>query len=186
VYRQGELDSLCGVYSVINSVKAVADTHGVKVTRGQCSDLFRRLCRVLADGGRLSDVLTEGMTITTLQAMTRDAHAWLADEAGLHLRCRRAFRSAPDSLDVYWRKLAGHVADERQGSVLIGLCGRMDHWTCVRSMSDRAIILVDSCGVKILHRNRCTIATPDLRRHHELVPTQALLVSYVSGGRNQT
>ena len=183
MYRQGELDSLCGVYAVINSVKAVADTHGVRISRDQSSELFRRLCRVLADGGRLSDALTEGTTITTLQAMARDAHVWLADRTGLHLRVRRAFRSSPGGLDLYWRKLADHVSEERPGSVLIGLCGRMDHWTCVRSMSDRAIVLVDSGGAKILHRDRCTIGKPDMRRHHELVPTQALLVSCVSGSK---
>ena len=137
----------------------------------------------MADGGRLAGALIEGTTITTFQAMARDAHAWLAEETGLELRCRRAFRSSPGSLDLYWRKLAAHLAEEKHGSVQIGLCGRTDDWTCVRFMSDRAITLVDSSNAKILYRERCTIGTADTPRHHELVPTQGLLASLVSGGR---
>lgn len=177
MYRQGSLDTLCGVYAVINSTRAVADTYRVRLTRKQCSELFRKLCDVLADGGRLADALTEGTTITTFQSMTRHAHEWLESERGLKLTSRRAFRSAPDGLDTYWRTLESHAAEFGAGSVLVGLCGRLDHWTCVRSVNERAITLVDSDGVKILRRDRCTISDPDRRRIHQLVPTQTILIT---------
>jgi len=183
MYRQGNLDSLCGVYAVINSVRAVADTRGFNIRRPESSALFRRLCHVLADGGRLADALTEGTTIRTFQAMTRDAHEWLAEERGLQLESRRAFGQSPASLEVFWGRLRDHAAEEGPGSILIRLSGRMEHWSCIRSINDRAIVLVDSDGVKILRRDRCTISDPHGRRTHQLVPTQALLISCRSGAR---
>lgn len=183
MYRQGSLDSLCGVYAVINSVKAVSDSHGFHLRRWECSALFRRLCGVLAAGGRLADALTDGTTIRTFQAMTRDAHDWLAEARGLQLECRRAFGRSPASLDLFWRKLSDHVDAEGPGSVLIGLSGRMEHWSCIRSINDRAIVLVDSDGVRILRRQLCTIGNPDRRRIHQLIPTQALLITCRAGSR---
>lgn len=183
MYSQGSLDSLCGVYAVINSVKAVAHTRGFRLSRHECTTLFRRLCGVLADGGRLEDALTDGTTIRTFQAMARDAHAWLAETRGLQLKCRRAFARSPGSLDAYWQRISGHVDEEGPGSVLIGLSGRMDHWSCIRSINPRAIVLVDSDGVRILRRSLCTIGAPDRRRIHRLVPTEALLVTCEAGAR---
>ncbi|MNR96992.1 hypothetical protein D3C72_281550 [compost metagenome] len=183
MYRQGSLDSLCGVYAVINSVKAVAHTRGFSLRRWECRALFSRLCGVLADGGLLADALTHGTTIRTFQAMTRDAHEWLLEARGLQLECRRAFGKSPESLDQFWRKLSDHAQDQGPGSVLIGLSGRMEHWSCIRSINDRAIVLVDSDGARILRRELCTIADPDRRRIHQLLPTQALLVTCRSGAR---
>jgi hypothetical protein len=177
MYTQGSLDTLCGVYAVINSTKAVAATHGCRVRRPECTTLFRRLCDVLADGGILADALTEGTTIRTFQAMTRNAHAWLAAERGLELGSRRAFSASAGSLDLFWRKLEKHVGCEGKGSALIRLSGRIEHWSCVRSINSRAMVLVDSNGAKILRRDRCTIADPDRNRIHQLISTQALLVS---------
>ena len=181
MYSQGNLDTLCGVYAVINSVKAVASTKGCRLTRGECVVLFRVLCRTLADGGRLEDALTEGTTIRTFQSMTRRAQEWLAAERGLVLSSRRAFGRPPGGLDRFWRRLQDHALDEGPGSILIGITGRMNHWSCVRSINDRAILLVDSDGVKFLRRDRCTVSEPDRRRIHQLVATQTLLVSHDGG-----
>ena len=178
MYRQGNLDSLCGVYAVINSVKAVASTSGCRLTRGECKELFRQLCQVLADGGRLEDALTDGTTIRTFQAMTRRAHDWLAAERRVVLGSRRAFGRAPGGLDHFWTRLQNHAVKEGPGSILIGIGGRMDHMSCIRSINDRAILLVDSDGVKFLRRDRCTVSAPDRRRIHQLFGTQTLLVSH--------
>jgi hypothetical protein len=183
MYSQGSLDSLCGVYAVINSVKAVAHSRGFRLSRTECSALFIRLCGVLADGGRLEDALTEGTTIRTFQAMARDAHQWLLRARGLRLDCRRAFGRQPTGLEMYWSRLSDHLEAEGPGSALIRLSGRIEHWTCVRSINDRAIVLADSSGAKILRRKLCTIADPDRRRIHQLIPTQALLVTSLSGAR---
>lgn len=177
MYSQGSLDSLCGVYAVINSVRTVAASHGQRLSRAECVDLFKRLCGVLADGGRLEDALTDGTTIRTFQAMTREAHDWLARGRGLVLESRRAFGRAPEGLDQFWRRLQNHASDEGPGSILIGIAGRIDHWSCIRSLNSRAILLVDSDGVKLLRRDRCTVSDPDRRRIYELAPTQTLLVS---------
>lgn len=177
MYRQGTLDSLCGVYAVINSTKAMCDQHGRRLTRGACKELFVELCNVLAGGGRLADALANGTTIRTFQQMTRAAHEWVADQQGLQLKSVRAFGSAPSGLADYWDRLVDHTEQYGNGSVLVGMSGKHNHWSCIRSISERNISLMDSDGIVSLRRDRCTVGEPTTRRQHVLWPTQTLLVS---------
>lgn len=178
MYRQGALDSLCGVYAIINSSKAVCDTRDIRLDRDQCKALFVELCGVLADGGQLADGLTEGTTIRTFRRMTRTAHAWLRDRHELRLDSAQAFGTSPGGLDHYWSRVLSHVEEYGPGSVLIRLSGRYEHWSCIRSMSDRGINLMDSDGIKRLSRERCTVGLRSgRRRRHVLLPTQTVLVS---------
>ncbi|MDR7117397.1 hypothetical protein [Caulobacter sp. BE254] len=177
MYRQGALDSLCGVYAVINSTKAMADRRGVRISRTRCRDLFIELCVVLADGGRLADAITQGTGIRTFQQMVRAAHEWTAENYGLRLKSVRAFNTQPAGLADYWTRVQAHAETFEAGSVLLGMVGRYDHWSCIRSISERRISLVDSDGIQHLNRDRCTVAAPSGRRQLILCPTQTLLVS---------
>lgn len=177
MYRQGQLDSLCGIYAVINSTKAMADRNAVRISRDECQALFVLLCEVLADDGRLAVALTRGTWIRTVQKMARAAHQWAGERHGLCLRSVRAFNTEPRGLEEYWSQVQAHAQRFGSGSVLLGMGGRHDHWSCIRSMNERTISLVDSAGIQRLHRDRCTIATAAGRRHHTLWPTQTLLIS---------
>lgn len=177
MYRQGQLDSLCGVYAIINSSKAMCDQHGVRLTRAECRTLFVKVCGVLADDGKLAEALTEGTTIRTFQRMTRAAHDWLENDRGVSFQSRRAFGAAPAGLDDYWSRLLEHWTAFGPGSVLVGMSGQHDHWSCIRSMSERAINLMDSDGIHQLRRDRCTIAGSTRVRTSTLWPTQTLLIS---------
>jgi hypothetical protein len=140
--------------------------------------MFVELCGVLAGGGKLAEAITEGTTIRTFQQMVRSAHNFLSAEKGIALSGRRAFSAAPEGLAQYWAKVEAHAGAFGSGSVLIGMAGKYDHWSCIRSMSDRSISLMDSHGIKALRRDRCTVSDPTLARHHHLSPTQTLLVSW--------
>lgn len=177
MYRQGQLDSLCGVYAVINSTKALADRNAVRLSRNECQALFILLCGVLADDGRLAVALTQGTWIRTFQKMTRAAHQWASERHGLRLTGMRAFNTQPAGLGDYWSRIQAHAQHYGAGSVLLGMAGRHEHWSCIRSMSDRVISLVDSAGIQRLHRERCTIGAASGRRQHILWPTQTLLIT---------
>lgn len=177
MYRQGALDSLCGVYAIINSSKAMCDSQGVRLDRKGCQALFVELCGELAGGGRLAEALADGTTIRTFQQMTRTAHAWLNREYAIRLKSVRAFGQAPEGLAEYWSRILDHGYEFGAGSVMIRLSGKREHWTCIRSVTARGITLMDSDGIRALRRDRCTVAEPAGRRQHQLCPTQTLLVS---------
>ena len=163
--------------TIINSSKALCDRQRARLKRAECQQLFIEICGVLAGEGRLAEALAEGTTIRTFQRMTRAAHAWLKCERGIELQSVHAFGSAPRGLDQYWSRLLDHWRSYGSGSILLGMSGRYDHWSCVRSMSDRAISLMDSDGIHLLRRDHCTVAEYTELRRYVLWPTQTLLVT---------
>ncbi|NPD16710.1 hypothetical protein HOY34_16070 [Xinfangfangia sp. D13-10-4-6] len=171
---QGNLDGLCGVYSVVNttlqlSPKRLSD----KQTRG----LFHCLCTQLEAEGRLVDALVEGMTVRVLARLLDAASGFLNNETGVRICRKLAYRSAPSGLSEFWSVLQSHVQGHGTGSVLLGLGGKYDHWTSVERITQSRISLLDSDGLQHLLRKHCTIADEHGSRHHVLWPTQTFLLS---------
>src|SRR3546814_14668614 len=90
VRRQGSLDGLCGVYSVINAVVLTCRPSSEDV-----QDLFRTLCQELESEGRLADVLAGGMTVRTLGKLIDAAGRFLSDRQSFTLSRMIAFCDDP-------------------------------------------------------------------------------------------
>ena len=130
-FRQGRLDGLCGVYSVINALRlAVWPAH--RLSRESCKDLFRLLTSELAARSKLHDVLTGGSRHRLVAALLREADSWLRDEYEIRLHYRRPYRAqASVRPSAIAATLARHLATG-QASVIAGLTGSIEHWTVVR------------------------------------------------------
>ncbi|MFM2045037.1 MAG: hypothetical protein RLY86_3613 [Pseudomonadota bacterium] len=173
---QGNLDGLCGVYSVVNASLHLSRK---RLTQDQTKDLFRRLCAQLGEEGRLEDTLFDGMTVRTLGRLIDTSSEFLKEEGcgGIHRKV--AFSSAPDGLARFWDAIAAHIKEHGTGSVILGMGGKYDHWTCVGAISENRISLIDSDGLQRISRINCTIADERVGRHHALVPTQTYLLSAI-------
>lgn len=171
---QGSLDGLCGVYSVVNSVIHIAPR---PLGREDVQDLFRTLCRALAEEGRLEDALVDGMTIRVLCRLIDRASELVENQKGFALQRRMAFATDPDGgLNEFWQRLTQHLEETGPGSVLLGLGGKHDHWTCVDRISETRIDLIDSDDLRWLNRKSCTVANQRGARKHVLWPTQTVLL----------
>lgn len=178
MFRQGSLDTLCGIYAIINSTHEVCATWESRLKPDHHRALFRALCEELATEGDLAGALAgEGMGVRTLRKLLRRAHMYVEDETGLPFTHKRAFNSEPVSLDRYWDVVRDHVHENGPGSVLISLTGRHCHWSCIRTISEEGMVLRDSDGLIRLSRARCTTGAGDNRRHHVLWPTETLLIT---------
>jgi hypothetical protein len=148
-FRQGRLDGLCGVYSVINALRlAVWPAH--RLGRESCKDLFRLLTSELAARSKLYDVLTGGSRHRLVTALLREADSWLRDEYEIRLHYRRPYRGQssvrPSAIAA---TLARHLADGH-ASVIAGLTGSIEHWTVVRAVGPKTMLLFDSDDLKRL------------------------------------
>lgn len=174
VYWQGALDGLCGVYSVIN---ACSFMFGRRLRKDDYRSLFRELGRTLEEQGRLGDVLASGMSVQTLGKLIDKASEFTSDLLREGIRRELAFRSDPPSLDLYWSKLAAHHRRTGEGQIIIGMSNSHDHWSCVRKVTDRSLLLADSVELRRLNRARCTISEPTDQQPHVLWPTQTYLLA---------
>ncbi|WP_141402636.1 hypothetical protein [Stappia indica] len=162
------------MYSVVNASLRLSPKH---LSEAQIKCLFRELCLHLADEGRLEDTLFEGMTVRVLGRLIDAASDFLQAENVIRIQRKLAFGSAPAGLAEFWDTIAEHIKSHGSGSVILGLGGRYDHWTCIGSISETRISLVDSDGLHHLHRKNCTVAEERGGRHHVLWPTQTYLLN---------
>lgn len=170
---QGNLDGLCGVYAVVNSVRNLSPT---RFTRVEEKELFCQLIAKLGEEGRLEDALCHGMKVRLLGRLIDAAIEFLETNRKYRLSRELAFGQAPEGLQDFWDKISTHLDDHGSGSVILGLGGKCDHWTCVDKASETALTLIDSDGIRRLQRKRCTISAAQRTRHHELWPTQTYLL----------
>jgi hypothetical protein len=174
VRMQGNLDGLCGIYSIVNAAQNLSKN---KLSEKNTNDLFRVLCRALSADQKLEDALFEGISVKPLGKLIDVASKFLSDKRGFSIDRHRAFKSKPDGLDKMWNKISDHVDKHGPGSVILGLGKTHDHWTCVREIKNKQISLIDSDGLRRLSRKHCTISESPGKRLHILWPTQTYLLS---------
>ena len=176
---QGNLDSLCGPYFVVNAVGALS--------RGQigcdgAKGIFGVLTRELAKRSRLAGTLEPdgGVGFRQVGKLLDVASSFLQLEHGMSIDRAVASKSYSPSLGSFWNSMARHVAQHGRGSVILGLGGKHRHWTCVGEVSECRISLIDSGGLKFIPRERATVGWMRGKRHHELWATQTYFLRLVS------
>ena len=96
------------------------------------------------------------------------------------LRKQIAFDTDNVTLDQYWQKLTEHLS-QPDSAVIISLSGRIKHWTCVRQITPKALVLSDSSGIRQIARERCSIET-ERREMYILWPALTYLLSVERNG----
>ncbi|MBS0588892.1 MAG: hypothetical protein JSS37_13360 [Proteobacteria bacterium] len=161
--RQGSIDGLCGVYSVMNATEAVIGKfhYDRKLGRkaSQRKVLFKKLIGYLAKQDMLEEAMIWGFENIDAKGGSIDiAVKSVKRYQKRKLRKEIAFDTDEVTLDVYWEKLTEHLS--RPGSaVIICLSGLIKHWTCVRRITPSVMILSDSSGIRRIARDRCTVST---------------------------
>ncbi|MEQ1779366.1 MAG: hypothetical protein ABL863_12565 [Nitrosomonas sp.] len=164
--RQGSIDGLCGVYSVMNATEVVIGKfhydRRLKRKASQRRVLFKNLIGYLAKHDMLEETLICGFDDIDAKGGFIDIAIKSVKKYQKHkLRKQIAFDTDDVTLDQYWEKLTEHLS-QPGSAVIISLSGRIKHWTCVRRITPNALILSDSSGIRQIARHRCTIETESL------------------------
>ena len=176
--RQGSIDHLCGIYSVLNATEVVIGKYRVdRKRKKKCSQrrtLFNDLISILAKNNLLKEALTTGIDdidIGLIDVAIESVRSYQNQK----MRKRKAFETDDVSLDEYWTKLTQHLSSP-DSAVIILLTGRIKHWTCVKAITPEAMILADSTGMKKIARHLCTIDVEN-REMYTLWPALTYLLS---------
>jgi hypothetical protein len=139
-YRQGELDSLCGVYCVVNAVRLAARSHR-RLGRTTSTALFAVLVHQLDERGRLRKVVTSGMGTRLVARLLRSAGGWLQDEHELQLEVKRPLRKR-DAPGHCLELLAAHLEEPGTAAIV----ATEEHWTVAQAVGSKRLQLFDSNG----------------------------------------
>lgn len=180
--RQGSIDGLCGVYSVMNATEVVIGKfhydRRLKRKASQRRVLFRKLIGYLAKHNMLEKTLICGFDDIDAKGGFIDIAIKSVRKSQKRKLCKQiAFDTDDVTLDQYWEKLTEHLS-QPDSAVIISLSGRIKHWTCVKRITPNALILSDSSGIRQIARDRCTIET-ESRDMYTLWPTLTYLLSVV-------
>ena len=157
-FQQGELDSLCGPYSLVNAVRYLRSpfppAEGVR--------LLKRILRRLEPQRPLVRRITYGTEQTEMEGVLQ---AVLVSRYGMGYS--RPFKGQRLlTLETYLGQVERFL-DQTQGIVLISLEGVYNHWTLVRQVTPKSLLLYDSDHLTRLSRRTCVLkAGDDHRRWH--------------------
>lgn len=188
--RQGDLDGLCGLYALVNAAVYLTAKAGKRMSRRDRLELFKRLAIRLFDhldnrrrrrkgkgaGSPAIGFLWAGTSIKELPPMLDELQAFVEEKTGVKLvRLQPLLRNhRPRTLDQFWMRLREHLqGSEGKAVAIVGYNWRTDgreegHWTCVKAMTDRQMVRVDSVGGKVLRRSRVTMRPPTRSRPYRV------------------
>lgn len=167
-FQQGGLDSLCGLYSIINAERIINRT-----SDDATQQLFDDLIHYLSRRGLLTKFLISGIIHTEMLVILNKV---VGKKRISNVRI--PFRGVPNpDLTTFWKSMQ-HFLDGTLGrAIILGLQGYHDHWTVIEKITSRSILLYDSALIKRLPRSSCTTVYATWKRKHVLLPAQTYFLS---------
>lgn len=141
-FAQGHLDSLCGLYAVMNAMRVLLDYRPGRIPNRV---LFGEIIRIAARMVPLREALTRGIEP---EALWRITLSLLRSTARNRLIADRPFEDmATPKPTALGRAIT--AGTKHEGTVwIVGLAGPWPHWSVVRSLSARGFAFHDSGGLK--------------------------------------
>jgi hypothetical protein len=153
-YRQGGLDTMCGLYAVVNATRLVIEPRR-RMKRAACVALFAELIDELATCDSLVPALSEGCDAKLIARMLRRAKRWLRTNRGVKLRIERPYaRRKRRARRKLVPLLTTHLSQLGRAAII----GTTDHWTVARDIAADKVLLFDSNGRTFMwvHRARAS------------------------------
>jgi len=164
-FQQGGLDSLCGLYSMVNAERIINGS-----SSEQSQELFDTMVHFLSRKRLLKRILLDGVIHN---------HMLLILEKVVNGRIKTIeipWRGQPTpDLDAFWKSMQDFLDGAPARSIILGLNGYHDHWTVIRHITSKSIFLYDSAKISPLRRAQCSTARR--RRKHLLLPAQTYFLS---------
>ncbi len=167
-FQQGGLDSLCGLYSIINAERIVNRSNDA-----QAQQLFDDLIHFLSRRGLLSKFLTGGI-LHPQMLLILDKVVGKQRIADVSV----PWRGVPNpDLTTFWKSMQAFLDGTPHRAIILGMEGYHEHWTVIEAITSRSILLYDSAKIKRLPRPRCTTVYTTNQRKHLLLPAQTYFLS---------
>jgi hypothetical protein len=167
-YRQGRLDGLCGVYTLINALRLLCPRLGE-------DDCERAFCALIRARARQKcsplSVISGGLSRRELLRLVGFWQRFAAREFGVTVTVSRLKVSEP-SLRGIWKGLCRTL--DGKCVAIIGLDGVERHWTVAHAATERPLRVTDSSGLRAIYRSQCTARSSSLR--YRLRPSEVLVV----------
>ena len=150
-FIQGDLDGLCGVYSLLNALKVL----GYKNSLEDWQAILLDILIFLYNDKQSTEFLIDGITTPDISRLLKNI---IIPE--YKITYTKPFHSKADaSLSEFWNALFTHLNSISHHAAILCIEGNdYGHWTVVKSLSEKRLLLFDSDRVKWVNRKQCTTA----------------------------
>ena len=154
-YSQGDLDYLCGVYSIINAIRLVLQPIE-PVSKAKSRALFDDSIEFLRQNAALEPALTNGISIRRWQQLA----AFVADRA-----CTAVWSNGIETTDrrMSERRIVRCIADSLACGwpVLLHLGRHQQHFSVITGITQHSILLFDS-NERVRVKRECFVERHDI------------------------
>lgn len=171
-FQQGRFDGLCGLYATINACNAL-----FKMNDELREGLFAYGIDFFDTKDKLKKTILDGMNRTQLKSLLTRAEQYLARKMDKTLVVQEITADA-GNINGVWTKL-GEFLKKKKTVAIIGVSGRIDHWTCAVDITEKSLQLCDSGGMRWLYKSRCTCGEARGNHAYELWPDQIFGLSVI-------
>lgn len=149
-YLQGNLDSLCGIYALINAIRWALRNELTSAKGTHWEELFRRLTNhAVKEMGHL-DLPTNGLSLYAMIGLTHVARDYVSEDLHIELLFRRPFAiKKPTQADQTIESISCHL-QQPNTAALVAIYGKLNHWSVITSIDDKQAQLFDSERIKHL------------------------------------
>lgn len=160
-YEQGYLDGLCGVYSVINATRLLVKN----ISEEECMKLFKKCLTHVEQKKRLSKAVTTGISRSELWSILKNVVM-----VNYPIVRKSSFHGVNDiSEDDFFREIQSFLQEGGRRTVIAGIIGHnWDHWTVIKSVSPKRVILFDSAMMKTINISRCALKKSSKKKPYKL------------------
>lgn len=134
VFYQGYLDSLCGIYSILNADKLVNRT-----SESESLGLFQEMVELLDLKGVLKDIVIYGSDHTIMKMLIKRLGK---ERFPVCITNKRGIIKLND----WWNYSQEFLAEGEHRAIILSLGGKVLHLTVIKRMTNRMIYLRDSSG----------------------------------------
>ncbi len=157
-YQQGDLDSLCGLYALINALWYL-----FQLNEDHCRALFAAMIKALHRRCRRPHhPILWGMSFSTLKGLIEAAQTCKVLDGAQTFQARPLRLSRDQrNLPQLWSGLSQELTPTCVA--VIGISGAADHWCVVYRVTAKTLWLLDSSGQTRIYRSRCTVRSSRTR-----------------------
>lgn len=144
-FNQGFLDSLCGIYSILNADSTINQPPFLS-----SQTLFNNIIEYLDERGILSNIIINGTDHKVMRDIFRNV---VGERIPLKITNKRGI----DKLNDWWYNVRMFLEEKEHRAIILSLGGKAYHLTCISRVTDRSLVLVDSSKMISIKKSQCAI-----------------------------
>lgn len=161
IFKQGDLDGLCGVYSLINASGYLG------CSEEECEKLFTKSIKYLNQNKKLEDALLKGLLFPSIKKLIKDVFPEFLSNGSI------IFAKKAPSLNEYWNTISKFLDENKGGCVFVRFeDSKDDHFSIITKATDSKLTLRDSSKFTPFTREECTVGKPRKKEVYQFYPKE--------------